>query len=534
MTNSLKTTYPFWLLLLVFAPLLAGIGGHDLWTPDEPREAEIALEMASGGSPLIPTLAGVPFVEKPPLYYWISALFLKTLGNRIGLVAAARSVSSLFALLTLVILGLAAAETLGRERGLAAAIVLASFYGFFYASHWILMDSLLMFLVTSSVLLLHKGLERDRPFCLASAGLFAGLAFLTKGPIALVQIAPPWAVLLFSGREKLCHRPAAGLVGLILLLLPGIAWMAAFRAAGGEELWREWAVKNLFGRIAGEAGGHARGPFYYFGALPYILLPWTGAFAGWIAHRRMRSPPAEGPERRLLLAAAAWAVGGTILLSIPGSKRETYLFPLLPAFALLAARALENPLRWAAWSLRAVSILLIALLAALSFVIPSYADGRLSFGFGFQAAVLAGGLAAVLSYLRFRKAPLAQTASVAACFYLALAIAGFPLIDRYKSYGPAVRELAEALPPESAGKVCLFRSDETSLALFAWYRGLKLEDVRETERLAKILQGEDGLYSWVISTGRRFPPPGVPLPPHRIVKEVRMGRNRTLLLLTSL
>jgi 4-amino-4-deoxy-L-arabinose transferase-like glycosyltransferase len=529
----MHSRYPPWLILLSILPLLAGIVGHDLWTPDEPREAEIALEMAEGKSPLVPTLAGAPFVEKPPLYYWISALSLKTLGRLIGMTAAARAVSALAGLLTLLILYLAAGETLGKPRGLAAALVLASLYGFFYASHWILMDGLLMFFIAAAVLLLHDGLERDRPLCLASAGLFGGLAFLTKGPIAFVLIAPFWAALLFSGRAARRRRPIALIAGFLLLVGPALAWMAAYRAAGGEELWREWWVQNQFGRLAGKAGGHERGILYYFGALPYVILPWTFAFLGWIVHRRMRKMPEAGPERRLLIAAAAGALGGFILLSIPGSKRETYLFPLLPAFALLVVRAMEDPLPWVKWSLRVFSILLIAVLAAFAFLTPVWTAGRLSVAGGFRWAALAGGLAAALSYLRFRRDSLAQTASVAACFYLTAAVAGFPLIDRYKSYGPAVSELADAIPPEAAGRVCIFLSDETNLAMFSWYRGLQLEDVRGVERLGRILTGEDERYSWVISAGRNFPPPDFTLPSFRIVKEVTMGRRRSLLLVTG-
>ena len=141
--------------------------------------------------------------------------------------------------------------------------------------------------------------------------------------------------------------------------------------------------------------------------------------------------------------------------------------------------------------------------------------------------------AAILSYLRLKRDSLAQTAAVAACFYLTAAVAGFPLIDRYKSYEPAVREIAEAIPPEARGKACLFRSDETYLAMFPYYCGLYLEDVRETERLKGILEGKDESFSLVIASERNFPPPDVVPPPFRIVKEVTMGKRRSLLLIAG-
>jgi 4-amino-4-deoxy-L-arabinose transferase-like glycosyltransferase len=53
--------------------LLSAAGlGRGLWTPDEPREAEISREMFLSPG-VIPTVNAHPFAEKPPLYYWTVA-----------------------------------------------------------------------------------------------------------------------------------------------------------------------------------------------------------------------------------------------------------------------------------------------------------------------------------------------------------------------------------------------------------------------------------------------------------------------------
>ncbi len=62
------------LIVLALAPLwLVGIFGRALWTPDEPREADIAWRMSLQSDRTLPQLAGRPFLEKPPLSYWMSA-----------------------------------------------------------------------------------------------------------------------------------------------------------------------------------------------------------------------------------------------------------------------------------------------------------------------------------------------------------------------------------------------------------------------------------------------------------------------------
>lgn len=65
-----------WILLifLALAPMwLIGTLDRGAWTPDEPREADIAWRMSVQSHWVLPHLANQPFLEKPPLSYWMSA-----------------------------------------------------------------------------------------------------------------------------------------------------------------------------------------------------------------------------------------------------------------------------------------------------------------------------------------------------------------------------------------------------------------------------------------------------------------------------
>ena len=54
---------------------------HDfLWGPDEPRDAEISREVLLGNHWIVPRLCDLPFLEKPPLYYDLTALMFKATG----------------------------------------------------------------------------------------------------------------------------------------------------------------------------------------------------------------------------------------------------------------------------------------------------------------------------------------------------------------------------------------------------------------------------------------------------------------------
>ena len=64
-------------LLVVLCWLLPGLVGHDPWKPQEAQTLGIVYGMLQGGDWLIPALAGEPYLEKPPLYYWTAAFFAR-------------------------------------------------------------------------------------------------------------------------------------------------------------------------------------------------------------------------------------------------------------------------------------------------------------------------------------------------------------------------------------------------------------------------------------------------------------------------
>ena len=80
------------ILVAVCLVLFFSLGGmRDLWESDEARYAELGREMLDSGSFshwVIPRLNYVIYLEKPPLYYWLTAISFAVFG--VG-EAAARS-----------------------------------------------------------------------------------------------------------------------------------------------------------------------------------------------------------------------------------------------------------------------------------------------------------------------------------------------------------------------------------------------------------------------------------------------------------
>lgn len=124
----------------------------------------------------------------------------------------------------------------------------------------------------------------------------------------------------------LTHACAHGRVGGGIVAQSGGAVRP--RGAGGQQ------SDALHGAAEAAALGHQHGPFYYFGSLPGVLVPWTLVFipALVLAIRRFRQEPA-----------LSWLVGPFLLLTIASTKRSLYLAPLLPACAIMIAAWLNEP-----------------------------------------------------------------------------------------------------------------------------------------------------------------------------------------------
>lgn len=196
-TSTAPNTHLYGLLLMVLAITLLGQFGHQLWTPDEPREAAIAWEMFTSRELAIPTLGGSSFIEKPPLYYILTIPFLALLHDNLGVTVALRLVGALWAMATLLFTGLLARRVLGSSTAaLWSVIALGTMEGFIMNSHWIRVDTSLAFFVAFTMWAFAEWYLADRQHMLWCAGLGLSLCFLVKGPIGPITLFFGWLPLV--------------------------------------------------------------------------------------------------------------------------------------------------------------------------------------------------------------------------------------------------------------------------------------------------------------------------------------------------
>ena len=134
------------LLVLGLVLFLPGIGGRDLWNPDEPRYAEVTREMRQSGDFFVPHLNGKIYSEKPPLLFWsIAAASLAT--GEVGPVAA-RLPSLAAAIVTLFLLFGMAQRLFDRRVAWWSVAILATSGRILWQARVGQIDMLLLCLVT--------------------------------------------------------------------------------------------------------------------------------------------------------------------------------------------------------------------------------------------------------------------------------------------------------------------------------------------------------------------------------------------------
>ena len=487
-------TAAFWLGLAALC--LMGLS-RDLWTPDEPREAEMSREMYLSPG-VIPTLAGSPFYEKPPLYYWtVSAAYGLSGGPSAW---SARLVSGACGFLTLLVVFLWGKRAKSRELGLAAAVLMALSLQFTVSTHWIIIDPLLMlFAALASWAGYELACQGASPkFLMLFYGSMA-LSMWTKGFIGPLCMAAGLTLHWIWERKSRPWKSFHPFYGLLFMALCFASVGAAFYLAGGKEALYQWGWVNHVERfINPSTTGHAQPFWYYLVALVAASLPWLVPMAGIALPSFWKRSGGAG----LKAYCASLLGGGLLLLSASSTKRETYLLPLLPplfilmglAWTAIQSRAGEGSAK-ARWAL----VLQVAIAGAWGIALPIAAAAyfkRLSL---LDAALACVALAALgLALYGFSKGRYSiggnpAQAAGAAVGVVALFLIAVPALAPSKDMSPFIAKIGSMIPAGSP--VAVLGGDETLCGIIPFVTGRGVTMVSEAPR------GSSKAPAWLLWQG---------------------------------
>ena len=193
----------------------------------------------SSGNWTTPTINGVPFLDKPIMYYWIEATSMKFFGVNTW---AIRLPMAIFGIVGIVIMYLFGRKFYNRRTGLLAAGVLATSPLYFLSAHYANMDLEVANFLWISAFLFILGLQypwksKHRRWILYAAYVVAAFASLTKGLMGFAfpaMVVGLWIILLWRWRTILeLHLPE----GIVIFLALTVPWIYATQLQNPDFLY---------------------------------------------------------------------------------------------------------------------------------------------------------------------------------------------------------------------------------------------------------------------------------------------------------
>ncbi|MFW5856478.1 MAG: ArnT family glycosyltransferase [Planctomycetota bacterium] len=260
-----------WALFLLAAALFLAKCWDGVLLEDPARYAAVAKSiLATGDWVTMHQTPATPYFNKPPLYFWATALLFRLAGPAAW---AARFWSGLAGAVAAVLLFDAARRLAGWRVGLLAGLLLALTNDFLRYGATGRLDAPLVCCMTAAAWSYARWCAGGRSRWLLGVGLACGLGVLVKGPPVLVMLPALAGAALLAGRlRRLASAPAlwAGLLAGAALAAP---WHLAV-AEANPGFWDHYVGREMVDRIEGDWKAGKPRP-HYLGVLLEHGLPWT-------------------------------------------------------------------------------------------------------------------------------------------------------------------------------------------------------------------------------------------------------------------
>lgn len=341
LTTRSKSLLIGFLATLLIIKLLA-IFQTPVLDPSESRYAEMARKMYETRDWITPQFDyGTPFWGKPPLSTWVSATGIALFGSS---AAAARLPILVIALSVIYLLYRWIRKNRGEDFALLASILLSTTPIFFYLSSAVMTDLTLTACTTLAMVSFYRKVaedDKDRWGFVFFISL--GLAFLAKGPAAIVLIALPLALWTALAKQwHLVFSRLSWVSGTLLASLIGIPWyiFAEIKTPGfinyfivGEHLNR-FLVSGWEGDLYGRAHNEPIGTIWIFWLL--TALPWSLVLLfklkDYIKNKVWKK---QKDNHHLLLYLSCWVISPLLFFTFAQNIIATYAFTGIPALPFL-------------------------------------------------------------------------------------------------------------------------------------------------------------------------------------------------------
>ncbi len=396
----------------------SGLGDYRLIDVDETRYINIAQNMYKSGDFITPYLNFEPFLEKPPLFYWLTILSYKIFGD-------INSFTSRFPVALLGMLGVFGTYFFvlnilkSRSCAFISALVLSASFWWGLFSHIAILDlgfcvfTTLAFYFGVSALFVEN--EAAKKILWYTGYAFLGLSVLQKGLIGIVVPGVPLLLIyLIFKRAKEIVKPSYITFGILIFLLITLPWHYLVFKENGMVWFNEYIVKHHFARFLDSSMNIGRKrPFLFY--IPVILagfLPWTMFFiaalikGGRYCAAVLKSSKILKPlfsfdtrDRALILISFIYFITVFVFFSISSTKLPTYILTIFPSISILTGYFIWGYIKEGKHKkyieIAALITFLIFLSAAI-FGIFYYSTGRIAAGLNLAISVVIFGIAGLI------------------------------------------------------------------------------------------------------------------------------------------
>jgi 4-amino-4-deoxy-L-arabinose transferase-like glycosyltransferase len=430
------------LLVISLGTLFFHLGSLPLTGSDEPRYARIAQEMHDQGKWVTPTLEGKPWLEKPPLYYWLAIPFYSVFSSHEIAARIAPAACALIAALSVFCL---ASIFANRLAGLLSAIILLTSLGFAGYGRSASTDMPFTCCLTIAMAILAAAVEKDIGPKVLFAYLFLGLAVIGKGPVALILAAGIALCFWLLDNRGVIPRRWHIVPGIIIAAASSIPWFwLAFRQNGFAFIASFFINHNL-ARFVTDIHHHSQPFYFYFPVLLALVFPWSGWLLLLVSKSSLQSLRRWREWNPLTVFLSCWFLVPIVFFSLSGSKLAGYILPSLPPLALILGMRLSRSIEGSAEpsGLRRAMVLQLILSIAIAIAAPIFFNkdygGHWGIGLILSAAILIPAIFAFQFGLKglVRRSFIA-TAVQGIVLLIAVAQFAFPVLGAYHS----TREIA--------------------------------------------------------------------------------------------
>lgn len=341
--------------------LLPMMAMRDFTPSNELRYLSIADEAIANGHLFAFYNHGIPYADKPPLYFWIVMLCRLLFGHHSCLALSMFSLIPAFAIVGIMDRWVMKGKSAMNRMSVAGmTLTCVMFLGTMVVLRMDMLMCLFIVLALRTFYRMYTG-EGSRRQDSLTLPLWIFLALFTKGPVGLLM--PPLAIAVFLAvkRDWKGFRKYLGLKTWGIIAALSAVWLTCVWLEGGLEYINNLLFKQTVGRAV-NAFTHARPFWFYLVTILWCLAPYTllliGSFMASLLPVRKAGAEKVSDLEILFLSTIISTVA---MLSSFSSKLPIYLVPVFPFCVYLFPTVLDRigERGWMRWSVGIFQILLL-------------------------------------------------------------------------------------------------------------------------------------------------------------------------------